>query len=88
MLLLLEELMRFKFPSNPSTESISIDNITQGMTHVNKVPDAPSIAYGSCMAFPNSYYTPQIFVTWDSLVFIRGSINKDSKWVRVLTEDV
>lgn len=80
--------MRFKFPSNPSSESISMDNITQGMTHVNKAPDAPSIAYGSCMAFPNSLYTPQIFITWDSEIFIRGSISGSIKWKKVLTENV
>lgn len=59
------------------------------MSHIqNTVTDAPEKDYGSCMAFPNSIYTPQFFITWDSVLYIRGSISKEIKWKKVLTEDV
>lgn len=83
------ELIRFKFPSLASSEKISMDNITQGMQHVNRVPDAPEEnSFGSCMAFPNAIYTPQLYITWDSNFYVRGSIASAIKWKKLLTEDV
>lgn len=83
------ELIRFKFPSLANSITTSIDNLTQGMSHINNiVTDAPEKNYGSCMAFPNLIYTPQFFITWNSALYIGGSISKEIKWKKVLTEDV
>ena len=87
ILLLAEGLMMFKFPSLPNSTN-SLDTQEGGCIHVNDtVTDAPEKEYGSCMTFPNQIYTPQLFITWDSNIYIRGNTS-ESNWKRVLTEDV
>ena len=82
-----EGLMMFKFPSLPNSTN-SLDTQEGGCIHVNNTAtDAPEKKYGSCMTFPNQTYAPQLFITWDSNIYIRGN-TLGSNWKRVLTEDV
>ena len=79
--------MMFKFPSLPNSTN-SLDTQKGGCIHVsNTATDSPEKDYGSCMTFPNQTYAPQLFITWDSNIYIRGNTS-GSNWKRVLTEDV
>ena len=83
----LEELLMFKFPSLPNSTN-SLDTQEGGCIHVsNTATDSPEKVYGSCMTFPNQTYAPQLFITWNSNIYIRGN-TLGSNWKRVLTEDV
>ena len=82
-----EGLLMFKFPSLPNSTN-SLDTQEGGCIHVsNTATDAPEKEYGSCMTFPNQIYAPQLFITWESNIYIRGN-TLGSNWKRVLTEDV
>ena len=87
ILLLAEGLMKFRFPSLPNSAN-SLDAQEGGCIHVSHTTtDSPEEKNGSCMTFPNQIYTPQLFITWDSNIYIRGN-TLGSNWKRVLTEDV
>ena len=45
-------------------------------------------AYSSCITFQNDTYSPQIFITWNGIAFIRGTNVADAEWKKIVTEDL
>lgn len=80
--------MRFKFPSL-SGGIKNLNDIEGGVSFVDKGAEtAPMNAYSSCITFQNDTYSPQIFITWNGIAFIRGTNVADAEWKKIVTEDL
>ena len=83
------ELINFNFPQIPGSCN-DLNNVLTGFQHVqNTALNIPIENYGSVIAFKNDYYVPQLYISYDSDIYIRGSLaNEFSPWKKILTEDV